>query len=150
MLGELTTDQCLQVLRSVEIGRIGCYGDGKVYIVPVTFVCDDNFIYAHSKEGLKTKMMRKHPKVCFQVDRIDNMANWRSVLVWGMFEEIKNKNEQSIAMKILRDRLSPMVLSESVKAPRDFGNAREISKPFKAVAFRISIDEITGRFEKST
>jgi nitroimidazol reductase NimA-like FMN-containing flavoprotein (pyridoxamine 5'-phosphate oxidase superfamily) len=69
------------------VGRLGCSTDGKMYIVPVTFVYDGTYIYAHSKEGLKIKMMRNNPSVCFEVDIIDNLTNWRSVILWGEYEE---------------------------------------------------------------
>jgi uncharacterized protein len=82
MLGQLTTEQCEQILASEVVGRIGCYADHEVNIVPVTYVFDKGFVYAHSKEGHKINMMRKNPKVCFQVDRIENMASWRSVIGW--------------------------------------------------------------------
>jgi nitroimidazol reductase NimA-like FMN-containing flavoprotein (pyridoxamine 5'-phosphate oxidase superfamily) len=74
MLGELTKDQSEQVLWSEVLGRIGCYTDGRVYVVPVTYAFDGAYIYAHSKEGLKIQMMRKNPMVCFQVDQMENMA----------------------------------------------------------------------------
>lgn len=116
MLGELTKEQSFQVLKSEVMGRIGCYdADGGVYIVPITYVFDCKFIYAHSKEGLKIQLMRKNPRVCFQVDCIENMANWRSVIAWGEYEELKGNNYDK-AMKILKDRLAPLMISESVKS----------------------------------
>ena len=62
------------------MGRIGCYADNEIYVVPITYAYQDGFIYAHSKEGKKVQMMRQNPKVCFQVDAMENMTNWRSVI----------------------------------------------------------------------
>ena len=86
MIGILTPEQIVHVLQSQIIGRIGCYADGKVYIVPVSYAYHNHYIYAHSKEGLKTHMMRQNPSVCFEVDQMDNLANWRSVILWGTYE----------------------------------------------------------------
>ncbi len=149
MLGELTHDQCLQVLRSEILGRLACYADRKLYIVPVTFVFDGEHIYAHSKSGMKVRMMRRNPHVCFQVDHIENMANWRSVIVWGKYQEIRKRTDHVIAMKVLRDRLGPLTISESVSPTYRYTDPKFVEKPSKAEAFRISIDEITGRFEKN-
>ena len=33
-------------------------------------------------------MMRENPWVCVEVDHMDNLANWRSVIAWGRFEEL--------------------------------------------------------------
>jgi uncharacterized protein len=149
MIGILTQDQCKQVLKTEVLGRIGCYADGKVYVVPVTYVFEDDFIYAHAKEGLKIRMMRKNSKVCFQVDRIENMVNWRSVIVWGKYEELKTKDGQTNAMKVLKDRLTPILLSESVRPSHKVTDPRVVSKELKAIAYRISVKEISGRYEKS-
>ena len=83
MLGALTRVQCEHVLKCELVGRIGCSAAGKVYIIPVTYVFHDKFIYAHSKEGLKIRMMRKNPKVCFEVESQKSMRDWRSVILWG-------------------------------------------------------------------
>jgi nitroimidazol reductase NimA-like FMN-containing flavoprotein (pyridoxamine 5'-phosphate oxidase superfamily) len=134
MLGELTKEQSLQVLQSEVVGRVGCYANGKVYIVPVTYVFDGKFIYAHSKEGLKIELMRKNPSVCFQVDCIENMAHWRSVIVWGEYKELKGNNHD-LAIKILKDRLSPLLLSESVKPSHGLQYPDVVVKPLKLLPF---------------
>ena len=87
MLGEMTEGQIDQVLASQVIGRIGCHADGKTYVVPVAFAFDGRHIYAHSRNGLKIAMMRKNPTVCFEVESIENMRNWRCVIVNGAFME---------------------------------------------------------------
>lgn len=42
----------------------------------------------------KIEMMRKNPKVCFEVDDIKNIFSWKSVIAWGTFEEITDIAEQ--------------------------------------------------------
>ena len=99
MIGTLTKDQNELVLRSGLIGRIGCQADKKIYIVPVTYVLNENYVYAHSWEGQKIEIMRKNPEVCFEVDSIESMTNWRCVIVHGKFEEIKSAAAQEKALK---------------------------------------------------
>lgn len=150
MLGELSNEQIQHVLQSQIVGRIGCCLKNEMYIVPVTYAYHKEFIYAHSKEGLKVQIMRKNPHVCFQVDSIDNMTNWRSVLLWGDFEELKTEKEQKMGMKILVDRLIPYMTSETVRpAHRPSHPPAIIEKEFKAVAYRIRITRTSGRFEKT-
>ncbi|MDC1504172.1 pyridoxamine 5'-phosphate oxidase family protein [Winogradskyella sp.] len=83
MLGNLNSRQIEHVLQSLIIGRIGCHADNKTYVVPVTYAYDGTYVYGHTKEGLKIEMMRKNPSVCFEVDVMENMSNWRSVIAWG-------------------------------------------------------------------
>ena len=150
MVGELTREQSEHVLRSEMVGRIGCHSTGKVYVVPVTYVFHDGYIYAHSKVGLKIRMMRKSRNVCFQVDSGTSTRDWRSVIIWGKYEELKTSAEQRKATKILNDRLLPYALSETLKPAPFMDPPDEIEKEFKPVLYRISVDEVTGRFEKSS
>jgi nitroimidazol reductase NimA-like FMN-containing flavoprotein (pyridoxamine 5'-phosphate oxidase superfamily) len=147
MIGTLTKGQCQRVLIAGMIGRIGCHSAGKTYVIPITYVFDGGYIYAHSKDGLKIQMMRLSPDVCFQVDQVDNLCNWRSVVIWGKFEELTTTEEQESALKILINGLEAFHTGDSVKPPKITSdiNPRKEKKP---VIYRISIDEITGRYEK--
>lgn len=44
-------------------------------------------------EGQKLHMMRANPFVCFEVEDIDDLANWHSVIAWGVFEELACEDE---------------------------------------------------------
>jgi nitroimidazol reductase NimA-like FMN-containing flavoprotein (pyridoxamine 5'-phosphate oxidase superfamily) len=141
MLGELTSDEIDHVLRSEAIGRIGCYAYGRPYVVPITYAYDGVAIYGHSREGLKLRMMRSHPTVCFEVDRMDSLSNWKSVIAIGTFSELEAK-EADIAMELLRRRLAPLVPS-ATSVP----DSRLHASGLPWSVFRILLGERTGRFE---
>ena len=145
MIGELTNDQIDQVLASQMVGRIGCHVEERTYIVPVAFAFDGQYIYAHSRNGLKISMMRKNPTVCFEVDIIENMGNWRSVIVQGVYEELKTGALQLLAFKLLSDRLSPVRTSQ---AARPSSKTPPGEKKMRPVFFRIVVREKSGRYEK--
>jgi nitroimidazol reductase NimA-like FMN-containing flavoprotein (pyridoxamine 5'-phosphate oxidase superfamily) len=50
MLGELSKEEIEEVLKSNVIGRIGCTGNGRIYVVPITYVYDDGYVIGHTKE----------------------------------------------------------------------------------------------------
>lgn len=145
MTDRLTDDQIDQVLASQVIGRIGCHLDGRTYVVPVAYAFDGHYIYGHSKTGLKISMMRKNPSVCFEVDIIENMASWRSVIVTGEYEELTTQALQLKAFQQLSARLSPLTTSESARPTRQPPAGEKKLRP---IFFRISIREKTGRYEK--
>jgi nitroimidazol reductase NimA-like FMN-containing flavoprotein (pyridoxamine 5'-phosphate oxidase superfamily) len=149
MLGQLTSNQIDQILRRQLIGRIACSMTNKLYIVPVTYAFDGKSIYAHSREGMKIKIMRKNPEVCFQVDEIDNMANWRSVIVWGRYDELKSEPQRQKAMNLLMDRIAPFQSGETSHSPEHSRPPEIVEKKKRAIVFRITIKEKTGRYEKS-
>lgn len=143
MLGTLDRDQIDRVLHSEVVGRIGVSADGRVYVVPVTYVYDGDAVYVHSAEGLKVELMRKAPNVCFEVDHVVDLANWQSVIAQGRYEELAG-DLATAAMNLLRSRLSPLTNSETAGPA---GHAPGRGDP-PGIAFRIRLAERTGRFEK--
>lgn len=148
MIHDLTDDQIEYILRSEMIGRIGCAEKGKTYVVPTAYVYDGKYIYAHSKEGTKINMMRKNPSVCFQLDVIDTMASWRSVILWGDYEELKTSALQARALKLLNDRFTPLMVTESAKPSLNMEGRKIMEKLKRPVFYRIAIKERSGRYEK--
>src|SRR5688572_23034442 len=113
MIGNLNANEIENLLKEQVIGRIGCYGGNQVYVVPVSYAYDGKYIYVHSFEGKKMQMMRKNPKICFQVDDTHNMANWQSVIASGEFEELTDVTKRKKALKVLIDRHLPLISSET-------------------------------------
>ncbi len=148
MLGELNSRQIEFVLHSVIVGRIGCHAYDKTYVVPVTYAYDGTYIYGHTSEGLKIDMMRENPKVCFQVDVMENMSNWRSVIAWGKFEELKTLDQREKGVKILRDTVMPVMTGDTTikNAMRD--SHQKSTEAMLGVVYRIELTEKTGRYEK--
>ncbi|KAA5539949.1 pyridoxamine 5'-phosphate oxidase family protein [Adhaeribacter rhizoryzae] len=148
MLGELNQTQIDYVLRSQAVGRLGCCAGGQVYIVPITYVYEDPYIYGHTKEGLKVNMMRKNPHVCFEVDIIQNLANWQSVILQGEYEELSGQENQQ-ALEIIKSRITPLLSSEFIlpAASPDIHHSITASRLVR-VSYRILINHKTGRYEK--
>src|ERR1043166_7929179 len=108
MFEKMTTEEIEQLLKQQVVGRIGCYGYGLTYVVPISYAYDGKNIYCHTLEGMKVDMMRKNPQVCFEVDNTKNLANWKSVIAWGSFEELPAGTDRSEAIKMLRERKLPL------------------------------------------
>ena len=149
MFGKLNNQEIEDLISQQIVGRIGCHADDITYVVPVSYGYDGNYVYGHTFEGMKMNMMRKNPKLCFQVDNTKNMANWKSVVCWGEFEELKEEKDCREALRVLSLRLLPIISSQtthiSPEWPFDSGNTDGI----KGIFFRIKLVEKTGRFEKS-
>ena len=59
--------------------------------------------------------MRENPKVCFEVNTMENMDNWKSVICWEEFEELTNGDERKKEIQKLLDRVLPLVQSKTVQ-----------------------------------
>ena len=148
MLGELTINQIENLLYSQLIGRIGCHSNEMTYVVPITYAYDGTYIYGHTKEGMKIDMMRKNPKVCFEVDFIDNLSNWRSVISWGKFEELIKPEDREMGMQKLLERIIPFMTGDTTIHDSMTDSHGKYIEAMKGVVYRVKLTKKTGRFEK--
>jgi uncharacterized protein len=148
MIGQLDDAQINNILSSQVLGRLACTDGMQPYIVPVTYAYDGKYIYGQTNEGMKLKMLRKNPNICFEVDIMMNMANWQSVIVFGKFEELKT--EDSIkARDLLFSRVFPLMTSSTVHTHEHEETGKiDDSTRVKYFMYRIKIEKMTGRFEK--
>jgi len=148
MLGQLNDTQIRNVLSSQVIGRLGCTDGKQPYVVPVTYTYDGQYIYGQTNEGMKLKMLRENPNVCFETDIMTDMRNWQSVIVFGKFEELKNAAAEN-AREILFGRIFSLMTSSTIHAHEHKVSAKiDDSNRLKFVLYRIKIKKMTGRFEK--
>jgi uncharacterized protein len=147
MRGNLSSAGIEEILTRQFVGRIGCHSDGLTYVVPLSYSYHDGCIYGRTLEGLKISMMRKNPKVCFQVDEVKDMANWKSVIAWGTFEELTNSPEREAALEILSNRMLPLVSSVTTHFSPEWPFQLKEIDSVEGVMFRIRLYKKTGRFE---
>jgi hypothetical protein len=121
---------------SQKVGRLGCHVGGETYVVPVIYAWDAGCIYVYTTEGKKVDMLRENPRVCFEIDEHQPTGAWRSVIVQGMFEELRG-DDAALALRIISERVSSNRNTE--RGNDDRGEGRT------PVAFRINTVEVTGR-----
>ena len=66
-----------------NVGRIAYSFRDRVDIEPVHYVFEDGHIYGRTQFGTKVEVMAHHPWVAFEVDEVDALFEWRSVVVHG-------------------------------------------------------------------
>lgn len=157
MIDELSASQIESLLHSEVIGRIGCHDGDRTYVVPITYAYDGECVYGHSAAGLKVRMMRNNPAVCFEVEHVEDMAQWRSVIAWGTYEELRGPDATE-GMQTLLDRLTPLLTSTTSQPSHGLQAANpgeESVEPahgreaMESVIYRIHLTEKTGRYENS-
>ena len=149
MLGSLSPAEIEELLHTEVVARLGCHSKGRTYVVPVTYAYDGSAVLVQSADGLKLRMMQENPWVCVQVDRVANLANWRSVIAWGRFEELVG-DDATAGLVRLRARLEPLLTSETTPVAETLaeGETRVRKGNGHASIYRILLLEKTGRFER--
>jgi len=150
MLGVLTKQECRNILSSQVLGRIACCDENLPYIVPLTYSYDGEFLYGQTFDGKKLEILRKHPRVCFEVDTMTDMRNWKSVLVFGEFEELSDREAEQARSKLF-DKVLTLMTSATVH-PHEHETTGTVAddRRMKPIMYRIRIEEITGRFERDS
>lgn len=147
MLGELSLEQIEALLASQTVARIGCHAEGRTYVVPISYAYDGRCLIGHSVPGLKIHMMRLNPEVCIEVDHMENLGNWQSVIAWGRYEEL-SAVDSLIAMRFMIDRFRPLMTSATTFPSHGLPELATLMGS-RAIFFRIRLEEKTGRFEQN-
>jgi uncharacterized protein len=149
MIGNLSNSEIDDLLSAQTFGRLGCHSEGLTYVVPLSYVCREGDIYSQTGEGLKVRMMRANPSVCFEVDQVEAVGTWRSVIAWGRYEELEGP-EADAAMQALVAKLMRVAAMEQRTGSYGLEGSR-IRSPYtrerQSIVFRIRVANKTGRFE---
>ena len=139
----MTEAECRQVLKEARIGRLACVHGNQPYLVPMYFAYSERHLYAISTIGQKIEWMRENPLVCVQFDELTSHDEWKSVIVFGRYEELpdipENKYAREQALALLQRR--SVWWWEPACVCEDHRDSPHSSTP---VAYRIHIDRISG------
>jgi hypothetical protein len=148
MIGTLSPGQIEQLLHEQVVGRIGCHARGRTYVVPTTYAYLDGAIVGHTGNGLKVRMMRENPEVCFEVEDLSRLPRWASVIAFGRYEELQG-DEADRALQQLVARLAATPPPLTSMPWQGAGTTEAVSRSSRPdVVFRIVLTEKTGRYDQ--
>lgn len=137
MINQLGERESRALLSGEVTGRLGCSDHGKPYIVPVHYLFDNDCVYVQSPPGHKIDVLRDNPNACLQVDEVEDDAHWRSVLAFGLYEEVSDVKE--------RERVLTDMFKRLPHTTPDEAHAR--NQATDNIVFRIRVTDITGVYE---
>ncbi|MCC7055559.1 MAG: pyridoxamine 5'-phosphate oxidase family protein [Gemmatimonadaceae bacterium] len=79
----LTPEECRALLASHRVGRLAYAYKQRVDIEPLHYVADGDWLYMRTGHGTKVAMLEHQPWVALEVDEVNGMFDWRSVVVHG-------------------------------------------------------------------
>jgi nitroimidazol reductase NimA-like FMN-containing flavoprotein (pyridoxamine 5'-phosphate oxidase superfamily) len=144
MFGELTSDEIDTLLREEVVARIA-YVDrrGLPCIVPVNYAYDGAALYGYSLLGAKVENMGANASVCVEVDRIQNAAEWCSVIVRGTFEALLGSAALDAIARI-SERMKDV--ADATGAPAMAGRTYVKRRGGDGIAYRILVHDASGRY----
>ena len=144
LIQEINTEDRLNLLAQMHVGRLACAQGPQPYVVPFSFSYNSNYLYAFSTIGQKINWMRLNPLVCVQADEVVNDEEWISIVILGRYEELPDtaecKADRDLAFQVLQQRANWWELGYArTPVRRD-----EVVRTWEPIYFRIKIDQITA------
>src|SRR5690349_15736001 len=78
---ELPRDECDALLARNHVGRVAFSFHDRVDLEPVHYVYAEGWIHGRTAPGAKVAVLRHHPWVAFEVDEVEGLFDWQSVVV---------------------------------------------------------------------
>jgi uncharacterized protein len=132
-----------EILQRNHVGRLAYARGAQVDILPIHYVFDSGWIYGRTSPGAKIEATSPWHPVAFEVDEVEGLYDWRSVVVRGGFYIIPEDGaawEHEVRMKAvgLLRRLVPATFRD------------EDPTPERTLLFRIAAQEAAGRAASTT
>src|SRR5579864_360339 len=99
---EIPRGECLELLRSTPVGRVGGTADGRPFVLPVNYAVDGDRVVFRTSPGTKLAGSA-FARVAFEIDGYDpkDRGGW-SVLVVGVASDISDMiDELSTKLRVL-------------------------------------------------
>ena len=135
---EMHPDACHALLQLHHVGRMAYSFHDRVDIVPIHYVYSDGWLFARTSHGRKVDVLAHAPWVAFEVDEIDDVFDWRSVVVHGTAHAMDRDGSPLDAehwargMELLRE-----VVPET--------GTDDDPVPYRTLVFGIYVHTVTGR-----
>ena len=107
----LPFDECLRLLASVPVGRVGFVADGEVVVLPVNHIVDGQDVIFRTAYGSKAAAAEGQDRAAFEADHYNEQtrSGW-SVLFNGRAEVVESEADiQRLSLSLSRLGVFPWV-----------------------------------------
>ncbi len=134
--------ECERILKRNHVGRMAFALRSRVEIEPLGYVKVGAWLFGRTSPGTKLQVIGHQPWVAFEVDEVEGVFDWQSVVVHGVCRQLHDEGT-SLDRRTYRRALAavrkviPETFTETDPAPH------------RSVVFGIHIDSVTGRAASS-
>lgn len=131
--------ECEVILARNHVGRLAYARRNQIDIEPVHYVLSGGWLYGRTSEGRKIAMTgHAWWPVAFEVDEVEDLFRWRSVVVHGGFYPLPHGPAGSEPAEWHRGVAALRTLLPDTFGPDD-------PVPFRTLLFRVAVQELSGR-----
>jgi nitroimidazol reductase NimA-like FMN-containing flavoprotein (pyridoxamine 5'-phosphate oxidase superfamily) len=134
----LDVAECEALLSAHQVGRLAFSFRDRVDIEPIHYVYSEGWIYGRTSPGTKLRALTYDRLVAFEVDEVDALFSWRSVVVKGTLFVLAPEDDGPLSRVweqavFQLQRIVPAAFTAADPTPE------------RTIIFRIQADQITGR-----
>jgi len=141
MFREIPREEIEEMLLRNKVGRLAFSFHDRVDVQPIHYVYERGWLYGRTSEGDKISSLTHNQWVAFEIDEVNDVFDWRSVVIHGSFwilhprgspraEELWTKAAELVS------RIVPGALTENDPVG------------FRQTLFRIAVSDVRGREAK--
>ena len=129
-IGVMTTEECWEMLRANEFGRLAFHLAGEVHLAPINYAVDHDTLLFRTAEGSKLLGVEMNPDVALEIDEFDE-NHARSVIIRGVARHLGEDEEHRAENVPLRPWVATLKYDVVEIRPTEIsGRAFELSRPW--------------------
>jgi len=129
---------CLALLERHTVGRMAYAYRNRVDITPIHYVHSEGWLFVRTSDGSKMTTLRHVPWVAFEVDEVEGVFDWKSVVVHGAVYRMARDGAPAEAKLWSKGMALLKRIVPETGTPDD-------PVPYRTVVFGIHVDTISGR-----
>jgi nitroimidazol reductase NimA-like FMN-containing flavoprotein (pyridoxamine 5'-phosphate oxidase superfamily) len=139
---EMTQRQMECVLARNQVARVAFMSDGRLELRPVHYVLVHGALYGRTSFGAKAQAWLGGREVVLEVDEVDAVFDWRSIIVRGTISLLRPRGSA-------RERAEYWKAIEAVRSLVPGAMTERDPAPHRPLVFRLVPVEVTGRESSS-
>ncbi|HEY0903931.1 MAG TPA: pyridoxamine 5'-phosphate oxidase family protein [Marmoricola sp.] len=129
-VGAMTTEECWEMLRANEFGRLAFHLGDEVHLTPINYAVDHDTLLFRTAEGSKLLGVEMNADVAFEIDEFDE-DHARSVIIRGVARHLGEDEEHRAEHVPLRPWVTTLKYDVVEVRPTEIsGRTFELSRPW--------------------
>lgn len=88
-----------ELLARVGYGHLACSLNNQPYVVPIHYAYESGTVFVYTTEGKKSDIIETNPKVCLQIEEVQDNKHWQSVIVTGEAKLLTDEGKREAALE---------------------------------------------------
>lgn len=85
VIRKLGRDEIEEIIKRNNVGRLAFSFHDRADIEPIHYIYEHGWLYGRTSEGEKLSILEHNQWIAFEIDEVNDLFDWRSVVIHGSF-----------------------------------------------------------------